>query len=32
VALQVDMICLGLLRPIWGVISDRYGAKNASAF
>jgi nitrate/nitrite transporter NarK len=28
--LQVDMICLGLLRPIWGVISDRYGAKNAS--
>lgn len=25
VALQVDMICLGLLRPVWGVISDKHG-------
>ena len=25
VALQIDMVCLGLLRPVWGVISDRYG-------
>jgi len=25
VALQVDMIFLGLLRPLWGAVSDRYG-------
>lgn len=25
VALQVNMVCLGLLRPVWGVISDTYG-------
>lgn len=25
VALQIDMVCLGLLRPVWGLLSDIYG-------